>query len=475
MKEIAENDIIRLAEIKLMCADSLPADDSTQRQAAELAALGVRLLLEFEPGSHSTAGNMENVLVERNMRLAYSVPAHRKYMRSGYSSELILAEAAANIMQKLRLMPLPSVYPRDVIANIVRKNVETGMIDKGGLGELTGRLLLTLALDRAQEVAQGATPRWSKPVGVIDFMKSLLGDDNYKKYIEDCVPDNETRETLPFKDYFKNSVVRFTHFVRAEDDITTRAACSAFVRGYAIQCHHEQKSVDVALPIHLNKDEPVAERNTSFLFSFKNRYRPLNIAETAIDADRLGCFREADPMDAPRRRSYISLVMEFGVESRVSQSSNNQTLGSARKHGGDVLEKPKKKSKTRPSDPHASFSTINSDWQGVRSSPRNRKARVHPRYLISIWGCSPSIYGVVHDKDVYARILCSRRIFTEHARSEKYIAAVQWMMPSVKTGADGDGLWFKECRNTTMMESVAVCITDEAIEVGQRPMESEEE
>ena len=56
------------------------------------------------------------------------------------------------------------------------------MVSKGELGELTGRLLLILAMDSAQEavqseeIARGIGPRWSKPVGVIDFMKSLFGD-----------------------------------------------------------------------------------------------------------------------------------------------------------------------------------------------------------------------------------------------------------------------------------------------------------
>ena len=86
----------------MICADSIPQKDNSEPHAAELAILGVRLLLPFEPVQRAPSQNMEEYLVERNMRIAYSVPQHCQYMRSGYSSEPILAEAAANLMRELR-------------------------------------------------------------------------------------------------------------------------------------------------------------------------------------------------------------------------------------------------------------------------------------------------------------------------------------------------------------------------------------
>ena len=174
--ERAEQDIIDFAETKLICASGLPKEETPQRHAAELAVLGVRLLLEFEPVRKAPSGNMEEALVESNMRIVYSIPKHHHYMRSGYSSEPILAEAAANLMHTLRKQPTnDNVHPKDRIANVLKRHVENGLISKGELGELTGRLLLIMAIDSAQESAQRIKPRWSKPLGVIDFMRSLMG------------------------------------------------------------------------------------------------------------------------------------------------------------------------------------------------------------------------------------------------------------------------------------------------------------
>jgi len=241
---------------------------------------------------------MEEYLVERHMRIAYSVPQHHQYMRSGYSSEPILAEAAANLMRELRTTDLVSDdYPEDRIANILKGHVENGLVSKGKLSELTGRLLLILAMDSAQEVAQseeiarGIGPRWSKPVGVIDFMKALFGDNNYNEHIRNCVPDNGSGEA--FDDQFKNSVFRFTHFARADDDsgVTTGAALAAFVRGLAIQCHPYQQSADVVMPMFRDKNKPVEEKNMSImLISFENKSRVLSISDTAVDADQLDVF-----------------------------------------------------------------------------------------------------------------------------------------------------------------------------------------
>jgi len=75
--------------------------DVPERRAAELAIFGVRLLPSIEPVRMALSQNLEEYLVERNMCVVYSVPQHRQYMRSGYSSEPILAETAANLMREL--------------------------------------------------------------------------------------------------------------------------------------------------------------------------------------------------------------------------------------------------------------------------------------------------------------------------------------------------------------------------------------
>ena len=468
-------DIISFAQIKLIRAESLAQTKGADRHAAELAALGVRLLLEFGKERKAASTNMEERLVEGNMRIAYTVPQHRYYMQSGYSSEPILAEAAANVMQQLRRET--TINPNDMIAKTLIQHVDSGVIGKGDVGELVGRLLLILAFDLAQEASQSNTPRWSKPVGVIKFMESLVGENNYAKHIKRCTPDNRAKPGVAFEDYFKNSVVRFTHFVRAADaTVMVGDARSAFLRGFAIQCHPFQESFDVAVPVLIDPTKPITEDNmTWILISLKNKKKGLRIEKTTIDADKLGCFPQPDSMDDPEtRRSYISLIMELGIQhptpSPIREPSEccAPTSNPLKRHGstGTNIAKKAKTDSSCVQTPRAPSSTIDTNWQGVRSSPRASKTWArHPRYLIRIRGCSSNVYAVVHEKDAYTRLLRAEHILSEHSRKGDYLKAAQRLMPDYLRGSDGEGIWVvrEHYTETTNIDST----TEESIEVGK--------
>jgi hypothetical protein len=83
------------AQSKLICRHD-PAEFVGDEKSM-LAALSTRILLDFESRRESTR-RLEMELVERNMRIAYSVPSHREYVRSGTPSEPILAGGAAREM-----------------------------------------------------------------------------------------------------------------------------------------------------------------------------------------------------------------------------------------------------------------------------------------------------------------------------------------------------------------------------------------
>jgi hypothetical protein len=111
-------------------------------EKARFAILSMRLLLSFEPLRESTR-SFEAEQVAGYMRVAYSVPLHREYMRSGSSSEPILAEAAAQLMNATGV-------------GVIRAFSETmndDLIRKGDRGEEVARLLLTLAHDLAVKAA----------------------------------------------------------------------------------------------------------------------------------------------------------------------------------------------------------------------------------------------------------------------------------------------------------------------------------
>jgi hypothetical protein len=61
-----------------------------------LAVFDTCLLVNFAPCLHQVQAQ----LVEKNMHVVFSVPEHRKHISSGYPSEPILAEAAAQHMHQ---------------------------------------------------------------------------------------------------------------------------------------------------------------------------------------------------------------------------------------------------------------------------------------------------------------------------------------------------------------------------------------
>jgi hypothetical protein len=91
------------------------------------------------------------------MRLAYSVLQNRGHVCTGYLSEPLLADAAAQQMY---------VFLQDngnAILDILGDILQDGLIDRGERGELMGRELLLLAYDRARarEPKKNVHPIWT--------------------------------------------------------------------------------------------------------------------------------------------------------------------------------------------------------------------------------------------------------------------------------------------------------------------------
>lgn len=90
------DNIIRFAMQKLSNSNDAVLRSGQMYKAAKWAVLSTRLSLDFESAQYcESARQMEANQVASHMRILYSVPKHREYMRSGTPSEPILAEAAA--------------------------------------------------------------------------------------------------------------------------------------------------------------------------------------------------------------------------------------------------------------------------------------------------------------------------------------------------------------------------------------------
>lgn len=87
-----KTDIVRFAMRKINGAPLR----SVSREG-RLSALAIRILLDFEP-QRKQGRQIAADLVANHMRIAYSIPEHCEYMRTGAPSELILAEAAARLL-----------------------------------------------------------------------------------------------------------------------------------------------------------------------------------------------------------------------------------------------------------------------------------------------------------------------------------------------------------------------------------------
>lgn len=87
--------IVTFAMMKLAAQN----DGRSYTRESFLAALSVRLLLDFEP-RRITAIDTENLMVAGHLRVANVIPSHREYMFSSTPSEPIVAEAAAQVLRE---------------------------------------------------------------------------------------------------------------------------------------------------------------------------------------------------------------------------------------------------------------------------------------------------------------------------------------------------------------------------------------
>ena len=152
-------EVMELARAKLVASRAIDSSYDTFPRIARMAVLDVQLSLDYEPRREKVQIE-EAGLVESHMRIAYSIPNDREYLRSGYPSEPLLAEAAARQLWKWR------TQDPFVVVNTLTNILDTGLLDRGELGELTGRHLLLDAYHQAVELEQRGRPEKTPPISV---------------------------------------------------------------------------------------------------------------------------------------------------------------------------------------------------------------------------------------------------------------------------------------------------------------------
>ncbi|THG97518.1 hypothetical protein EW026_g4488 [Hermanssonia centrifuga] len=376
--------IVHFARTKLIGRSNiLPPGVSLleRRHNGLLAAIGTRILFEFDT-SREESRTREMQLVEGHMRIVYSIPVDRQYIRSGYPSEPILAEAAAHEMNS---------EERPII-NILSSFIDNGLIYKGDRGGLVARLILTQAYDKAIQTSHPQPWKYSQGVTVAAFLTALISE----KYIEDVLNCTSNDGKTPLKEAFKNAYIRFTHFVQNGKDnkIDTDVALAGIVRGMALQITRNESIVDIMIPIALREDRLREEIMTGILIQVKDKAA---IEAVDINADELHFF----PPDCEGPRPYITIVMQLGL----------QTASDIRHF-------------------HELWSPSRVVTKQSHRTPQSMGNSLHPRYHINIRGCSGAVYGVVNNEDAYAKVVAPHNIIADHPKkSPRNLAALRRLKP----------------------------------------------
>ena len=419
-------EILEMARAKLVASRDIYSSYHTFSRTARLAVLDVQLSLDYEPRCEKTQVEEAN-LVESHMRIAFSIPVHREYLRSGYPSEPLLAEAAARQLWTWRKQ-----NPFMVVETLT-DILETGLLDRGELGELVGRQLLLDAYHRAVESEHNTKTVLNFSAGcyLITFIKMLYTEECAKQVLN-SEPDN--MKGKPFKLVFKDARICFTHFGKMADDTgtTSAAAWAAFMRHMAIMCRNGQHSVDCILPVLLWDTELCEHVITGILIQYKRKKQRGTVAGYTIDQDSIKFFPETiekcthgskkgSKSKSNSYRPYVSLIMELGVQPQVPDEANTPTQF-----------KPASSSKKTSHRPQASDPATPSKVYIAGQGTSHYLLEGHARYNIFAYGCSPTVYrGIdVAHKASYALLLSSRDFLGEHPRKDAdTLKAVRRMKP----------------------------------------------
>ncbi|KAI6137216.1 hypothetical protein F5141DRAFT_1231205 [Pisolithus sp. B1] len=373
---------------------------------AMLATLDVLVAVDYKP-RWDLFLECEMEMVASHMRIAFSVPQDQSYICSGYPSEPFLAEAASCQMYH---------YLQDqdhTMVQLLWKNLHHDLIALDRNGEVVMRLLLRMAYMQAivaEQVDENHSDHelnFSKGCNVLQFLKALFGD-QYHDEILMSKPDNSITSTCALAGAFEHAVVRFTHFVKAVDEsvMSTQSMVSGFLRGVAFICHNRQNSIDIIIPILLDKCSVLKESSMSALFVQVKRRRQ----RTAYIIGKENSFfpRKVSTREQAYSRPYMTLVAELGIDDPLKTRSLVVTGSNAGK----------------------SF---------VRA--RSKSTEEHPRYGIRAYGCTEATWKVIRDPegDTYKRILSTDDILADHPRQDKdSLELVHRMLPFW----DDDPLWY---------------------------------
>ncbi|KAK0447201.1 hypothetical protein EV421DRAFT_1789326 [Armillaria borealis] len=371
----------------------------------KMVLVDIRVMIEYK-FRRAESRRLQEEMVRAHMRVMFSAPAHGGYTTSGYPSEPILAEAAAI-----------SIYEERVdMVEVVHRLLEDDLLDDGERGQLVARLILTkawdatvhrLLLDRKHPPMTDSHSDdqavYSRPILLIDFLTALLPEEHLLKLFQ-STPDNRFGG-VTFAKAFEYAYVHFTHFGRAgrSDAINSGSGLATFIRGMAYQCSFGHSIADIFVPVLIApKDRDVSPdfdvdrlsldqfQRSGIMISVEDELNSKQ-GKHIINAEALGFWLEEDmDIDVP----YITLSMQLVASQNLVVSSSPP---------GPL---------TTPPGPSTEIPSIH---EMKLPSQVDKTKKNHPRYAVTISGCSPSVYKVIgaDEQYKYLDIISSRGVLDE--------------------------------------------------------------
>ncbi|KAG9089296.1 hypothetical protein FS749_001444 [Ceratobasidium sp. UAMH 11750] len=454
--------------------------DGTLNDNGQLAVLGARIGLSFDR-SRMEARLKEDRLIEGHMRVAFSVPEHREYIYADALSEPILAEAGAQLMHMNEMW---DEFPR-----VLFDWCNRGLIDKGERGELLARLLLTKAHDHIIRLISPELrppPGFTRPILLSHFLEALVGEENKDK-IFSARPNNVPNGLTLAESVLGKARLNFTHWAKAGDSsvVTDEATWIAMARCLAWQCFDNQSEIDLITPLMLppGEDVKLGRYTVSAVFwQIKNRAKTPRVD---IDAERLGFFSpylagqetsSSVTAEYANSRPYLTVVLNLGVQ--VTEPDTAKPEASKPAAAKSCSNNP------RAADSQAARNKTNSPLTISPAAKRrsNRKSKlVHPRYSISISGCShttfPSLVSASQDHR-YASLLSPGDFAAEHARKDQvFKEAIVRMKPVWKKAEGRMGSYYQVKREepTCLGHASPQDQSSEAVEIHEYASDAESE
>ncbi|KAG6807430.1 hypothetical protein H0H92_009387, partial [Tricholoma furcatifolium] len=265
-------------------------------------------------------------------------------------------------------------------------------------------------------------PSFSRMIPVEEYLRALVSP----QYIEDVLdmkPSNMEGKTL--REAFKDACVHFNQFVKAGDAtaFTQEGAYLFFTRGAIVQGHNTLAKADIYIPVWLRIKGHAGNPNrwsmTGIFIQVKNRF---GNQSNLIDVQKTFKFFTPRSETEPDMRPYITIAMELGV---LKFPKHRAAKGSTAKAATAGSTSTPKQSRTQP--PMSSPADIQIRDFTAEPKPKTRKAKakteakrhIHPRYEITIRGCSSVVYNVIApaNKASYDKLLGHKPILGEHPRT----------------------------------------------------------